>query len=1067
MRRKPDHWLLNSISQDEYQKVLSVADNKLINNSLKKCCDIEDNFDFEENEKLIYKVIDSLELAAIELQREALNEGFSYQNDEFTKICHDLFILLRSLPLPNDEIEKIKHIYKLITYSYLGERWQEGRRYLIENKDLWDINIEDEQSWDKRLFKKIYLAFLYLVRKKNWKDLDHVCKLVEQLREEQEKFEQNYISDSDTSSLEGKAYELFGLYHLAKVMEMTAQYMTNGEPSTIREKLDFHFDKAIKSANKIANIEMDLILRMLDSMLHQMIKNSIWMVTQRVNSRVTRFIKSITKSDQNPVFELLYPQRTAILDNGLLNPAHKAVVINMPTSSGKTLLSEFRILQALNQFSEIGGWIAYVAPTRALVNQISRRLKKDLEPIGVKVEKMSGALEVDLFEENLLSNQNEDKKFDILVTTPEKLNLLIRNKLEEKVKSSLVLTVIDEAHNLEDDNRGLNYELLMANIKNDCSKSNFLLLTPFIKNSDEIARWLDPDSPKDISIGVSWKPNDRIIGAIHPEGRAREWKTKFKTLLTNNERIQIEKDILISNETPIDETRSALSKGQLTMAVSKQLIDRKGILVIGRTIPACWKIAASLSDELNKIEVSPEIELVKKYITSELGENFILNDLIEKGIGVHHAGLPDEVKNLMEWLMSESKLRVLVSTTTIAQGINFPVSTILMASYAYPYTSHMPIKDFWNLIGRCGRIGQGTLGMVGIAVGPAKSKMDKDMSKLKEFIGLSAEKLVSNLKEMVEEIVTPDKSLDLTSVFYDNPKWSQFLQYIAHMYNQSQDLLNFNTEAELFLRQTFGYNTLDKTNKEVLLKAVKVYGSKLNDKKETSMLSDSTGFSPETISYTMSRVRELGLNSNSWEKSNLFSNKGDLKSLMGVMLSIPEIKDNLKISSSHSSDGETLANIINDWVGGDEIKSIAKNYFGGENQEAITKSCKAVYQKIINAATWGLSSLQKMPGSGLDFDNLSDEEKRDIENLPAMIYYGVNTDQAILMRKNNIPRSIANQLGDLYENENEDIYNSSSDDVAKWLNSLSANRWPNETGAKVEISGEDYKKIWKILNEEQ
>jgi hypothetical protein len=357
--------------------------------------------------------------------------------------------------------------------------------------------------------------------------------------------------------------------------------------------------------------------------------------------------------------------------------------------------------------------------------------------------------------------------------------------------------------------------------------------------------------------------------------------------------------------------------------------------------------------------------------------------------------------------------------------------------------------------------------MVGIAVGPARSKMDKDMNKLKKFIGSSAEKLVSNLKEMVEEIVTPEKTLDLTNVFYDNPKWSQFLQYIAHMYNQSQDLLNFNTEAELFLRQTFGYNTLDKTNKEVLLKAVKVYGSKLNDKKETSMLSDSTGFSPETISYTMSRVRELGLNSNSWEKSNLFSNKGDLKSLMGVMLSIPEIKDNLKISSSHSSDGETLANIINDWVGGDEIKSIAKNYFGGENQEAITKSCKAVYQKIINAATWGLSSLQKMPGSGLDFDNLSDEEKRDIENLPAMIYYGVNTDQAILMRKNNIPRSIANQLGDLYENENEDIYNSSSDDVAKWLNSLSANRWPNETGAKVEISGEDYKKIWKILNEEQ
>ena len=230
---------------------------------------------------------------------------------------------------------------------------------------------------------------------------------------------------------------------------------------------------------------------------------------------------------------------------------------------------------------------------------------------------MSGALEVDLFEENLVSNHNEGKVFDILVTTPEKLNLLIRNELEKEVKDSLVLTVIDEAHNLEDNSRGLNYELLMANIKNDCSKSNFLLLTHFIKNSDEIASWLDPDSPQDISIGISWKPNDRIIGAIHPEGRARKWKTKFKTLLTSNERIQIDKDILISEETPIDEKRSALSKGQLTMAVSKQLINRDGILVIARTIPACWKIADKLSDELDKVEMSSELKLVKKYISSE------------------------------------------------------------------------------------------------------------------------------------------------------------------------------------------------------------------------------------------------------------------------------------------------------------------------------------------------------------------------------------------------------------------------------------------------------------------
>ena len=50
-------------------------------------------------------------------------------------------------------------------------------------------------------------------------------------------------------------------------------------------------------------------------------------------------------------------------------------------ASGKTLIAEFRILQALNQFSDDNGWVVYVAPTRALVNQIASRLKRDLSPI--------------------------------------------------------------------------------------------------------------------------------------------------------------------------------------------------------------------------------------------------------------------------------------------------------------------------------------------------------------------------------------------------------------------------------------------------------------------------------------------------------------------------------------------------------------------------------------------------------------------------------------------------------------------------------------------------------------
>ena len=253
-----------------------------------------------------------------------------------------------------------------------------------------------------------------------------------------------------------------------------------------------------------------------------------------INSRVTKFVDSITKAN-NPVFELLYPQKEAILKRGLLNDANKAVVVNLPTSSGKTLIAEFRILKALNQFSDEKGWVVYTVPTRALVNQIHIRLQKDLsqEPLSLKVEKMSGALELDTFEENIL----QDSNFDILITTYEKLNLLIRQNIEEKLGRPLALVVVDEAHNIEDSSRGIGLELMLSTIKKDCKNANYLLLTPEIPNAGDIAKWLSENSTS-ITIGLNWKPNERMIGEIFSKGERRSVRTFFKPYLTTKNTLE-------------------------------------------------------------------------------------------------------------------------------------------------------------------------------------------------------------------------------------------------------------------------------------------------------------------------------------------------------------------------------------------------------------------------------------------------------------------------------------------------------------------------------------------------
>jgi hypothetical protein len=69
--------------------------------------------------------------------------------------------------------------------------------------------------------------------------------------------------------------------------------------------------------------------------------------------------------------------------------------------------------------------------------------------------------------------------------------------------------------------------------------------------------------------------------------------------------------------------------------------------------------------------------------------------------------------------------------------------------------------------------------------------------------------------------------------------------------------------------------------------------------------------------------------------------------------------------------------------------------------------------------------MNRMPSSGLDFDNMPEDQKWVINNLPAMLYHGLprrsgcaktgdNTEADVLMRMNAVSRSIATGLCEKY-----------------------------------------------------
>ena len=206
-------------------------------------------------------------------------------------------------------------------------------------------------------------------------------------------------------------------------------------------------------------------------------------------------------------------------------------------------------------------------------------------------------------------------------------------------------------------------------------------------------------------------------------------------------------------------------------------------------------------DENRIAHRSEDLGHIQRFLTDEMGPDFPLAPLLEYGVGVHHAGLSDDTRTIVEWLTERGDLKVLVATTTIAQGVNFPVSGVVFASHQYPYGQEMPPEDFWNIAGRAGRVDQGDLGVIALA-----AHDDARLQKLDTYIERSVGELASTLIDMVQKVEDEGNLLQLDKLAW-RPEWSSFLQYLAHTYRQIGSHERFAAEIEQVLRGTLGFRT--------------------------------------------------------------------------------------------------------------------------------------------------------------------------------------------------------------------------------------------------------------------
>lgn len=1065
------HWAVQAIPIDVRKNVLKAADERLVRSALGEI--LQNTKQTKANDEDIERVATAYEIAAIEGLSAVLHSSQGKEN-EVLKVqvqsgAHRAFGLYRVLPVALNDDYRIFHVLHLAGLAYCGERWTDLKRWFNDSPQAIKIPSVADAQWDKRLLYRLFDCWIRLLRKESWDDLNRISKIVLELRNDQSEFESRLIEKQSGIERKAIALRLIALYHFTKATERLAVYMLQGEPTAINSELDQHFEAAIKASNSCHDMQLEMVLNWLHLASRKMVEGSLWWVAHTVNSRVARFIEHTTKRG---MFELLPPQRAALQEKGLLDPANRAIIVNLPTSGGKTQLSQFRMLQALNQFEQDNGWVAYVAPTRALVSQITRRLRNDFEPLNIRVEQLSGAIEVDAFEESLLEEQYA---FQVLVATPEKLQFVVRNK---KIDRPLALVVMDEAHNIEDKQRGLRIELLLATIKQESPRANFLLMMPFVPNPQDLAQWLAADKGRTVSLGTTaWKPNERLVGMFNvtPSNPSRgerrgDWHMNFETLTTTQQTIHLRGIHEVNGVRPLSALSYSAARNSLSaqaVAMAKSFSNRGASIAVARTIPDVWSIARKAANELPPFDMIPdEVTLVQKFLATEISKNFELIDMLTKGVVVHHAGLPAEALALIEWLTEIGHVRVMCATTTIAQGLNFPVSSVFLATTNHSYKDSMSHRAFWNLAGRAGRIGQDSVGVVGIASG-------NNPTKVREYVRDATEDLISRMESLLDELYKAGQLNNLSTLIMRDD-WADFRSYIAHLWNEKRDQDAVISEAEQTLRNTFGFTKLRSRNDELslqkaeaLLEATKGYVKELAKHPENASLADATGFSPEGVRTALLEMRNLenNLTSENWNPSSLFgdSSNSSLPDLMGVMMKVPQIKDNLKELASEGVGHRKLADITQAWVSGKGLVEIADSFFEDDDFTAkITKVCKAIYRNLTNNAAWGLSALSKMPDSGLNFENMSEEEKRKINNLPAMIYHGVKTEEAVLMRMNSVPRSIAEAAGSDFKSTYSGNFTSSA--ANKYLKSLQVSDWDRLKPQSATMSGDDYQEVWKKLS---
>lgn len=369
------------------------------------------------------------------------------------------------------------------------------------------------------------------------------------------------------------------------------------------------------------------------------------------------------------------------------------ILISAPTGAGKTNVALLTMLRAIqNARNPKTGAInlhelkmVYIAPMKALVQEVVRTFTERLAPLGLQVSELSG---------DTATSQSQLMNTQLIVATPEKWDIITRKSVELGVASLLKLLIIDEVHLLHNE-RGAVLEAIVSRtfVQQQLRGQGGIRLVGLsatLPNWMDVASFLQVDRQKAVFVfDSSYRP-------IPLEQTFCAVKKSPGTALTST-----------MNSVVYDKVVDCAQRGEQSLVFVHSRKDT--------VFTAQYLLERARREHRMDYLVRPgsESESVLRDSILQVNLTPAMETLFQHGLGVHHAGMGKEERALVESLFADRHIKVLVCTSTLAWGVNLPANQVIIKgtrvfNSGKGESELLSALDVLQMFGRAGRIGFGS-----------------------------------------------------------------------------------------------------------------------------------------------------------------------------------------------------------------------------------------------------------------------------------------------------------------------------------------------------------------------